>query len=425
MDKSMSSKKKSKYLASSESIIVEKSSQSRRKIRGNSRKTYKKKVGSKLTNRIKKMKYGNKIRDDKDCKKLNVYDCEFDKSYPLFIYVPGIGCSRYSRSEQESISDLYLSLLNTCFFSKLDEGSDVIITTIVPYGRKKFQEIIGKIDSIDKVNYRIKLKKGWTDNTRPDRDGPEMYFDIKWIKNINLLEEEGKKELFPSRNFLYVCDKTWTALKTIRGIYRSGCQNQILKSSSFLNDFILFLEKNLKKGHKIFLYGESFGGAICNTIAERIGRYNIENLFIRTFGSIYIYNNINRYDGKIIEGLNIKNYMLRGDVAWNRLSKKCKNVYKNIEPVDTEVETRTIMGRKKKLYDRWNDKITSDEKGVKKSTNTYHNRFAIFGTKDEWTLHSSYYTTVKKNIKEDMENFIGKLGKSVEEEEVKIDGLDL
>merc|ERR1711871_1905307 len=152
-------------------------------------------------------------------------------------------------------------------------------------------------------------------------------------------------ETFPDKNFLFVCHKYKVALQTIKDISLSGCKKKLFLKSNFVQDFSLFLQKKLSENYTIYLYGESFGGSICNAISERV--YG-EKLFIRTYGSIYISNK-----SKIPK--NIKNYMFSGDVAWRKLSGKCPGAENNIERVDTQIQKK-----KKLLIDKWGESEESN-----------------------------------------------------------------
>ena len=238
-----------------------------------------------------------RIDDGGCCRKLNIHSCSFDKNYPIFIYVPGLGCGYLSKKEQIDYNKMYLNILNT---------------------------------------YSI---------------------------------ENGKKK-FPDKNFLFVCHKSKVALQTIKDISLSGCKKDLFSKSNFIPDFCSFLEEQLSKGHTIYLYGESFGGSICNVISERV---NNQKLFIRTFGSIYISNK-----SKIPK--NIKNHMFSGDVAWRKLSGKCPDAENNIERVDTQIKKK-----KKLLIDKW---------GESEESNTYYSYYNFLGSSDEWALHTGYYYNI-------------------------------
>lgn len=138
------------------------------------------------------------------------------------------------------------------------------------------------------------------------------------------------------------------------------------------------------------MYGESFGGSICNVISERVFG---ERLFIRTFGSIYL-------SDKSLYPPNIKNYMFSGDVAWNKLSRKCPNAENNIEKVDVKIveEKKTLMGKTyvHKIIDNWDS-----SKGIT-INRSYYNPFGSF---DEWRLHNGYNDPQILSIKTDMYNF--------------------
>lgn len=69
---------------------------------------------------------------------------------------------------------------------------------------------------------------------------------------------------------------------------------------------------DLQEGRKVCLYGHSFGGLIVNRLCEKLVKHLkglgiLENLYVATFGSIYISDRL--------DGINIKQYMFVNDVA--------------------------------------------------------------------------------------------------------------
>ena len=267
------------------------------------------------------------------CRKIDIHTCTFDRNYPIFIYVGGLGCDLLNKQAQEESTDMYLDLLNTY--------SNISIKTLISQRKDK--------------------KK-------------ELYQRFKTDENF-----------FPDKNFLFVCHKMKVALQTIKNISLSECKNPLFLKSNFLQDFSLFLQEKLSQNYTIYLYGESFGGAICNVISERV--YG-EKLFIRTFASIYISN-------RSLIPENIINYMFHGDVAWKKLSGKCQGAEDNIKKVDTVIGT--------------NNKILADSWDESKESNTYESYYNFLGSRDEWNLHVGYYNYIKNNIKNDMQIFFENL----------------
>jgi hypothetical protein len=459
-----------------------------------------------LTDRINYLPYANKISEDcqdrkcfdretsseceerivKDCcKKINIHQCEFDNTYPIFIYVPGIGCEFLNKTNQEESANMYLDLLNhplkTFFLNPIIEQLEELLkkhmtiytsisaeiyelyknlNEIQQEGKEKLQvysllmkwmldyssnrkinnlfnlklekreilELSELVASLDRkfweyqglneaTNYLDKMKDcieqiKMSDDYEKEKFSPivqdlekviiESEINLQQIRrNIRRVKEKYDNremgDFFPKKNFLYLCHKTKVALQTIKDISLNKCQKTIFSRSNFLQDFSLFIQEKISQNYTIYLYGESFGGSICNSISERV--YG-EKLFIRTFGSIYI-------SDKSLIPRNIDNYMFYGDVAWNKLSKNCSNSEKNIIKIDIEgVINNKFFRRNKILYDRWEDSVDNPN-------NVYHNYYILTGTSDEWFLHSAYYNYIKNSINKDITDFFKKSAATV------------
>ena len=124
---------------------------------------------------------------------------------------------------------------------------------------------------------------------------------------------------------------------------------------------ISILEENDKP---FLLLGHSHGGFICSCIAEKIQiqlkrtptffKYSIQNLYIRTMGSIYI------PEKASVENINIKHYLYEGDVSF-----KCR-IPQNIKNDDYIILRKPIIILKPK-QDDWKTELI----------------------KGDWTIHNS------------------------------------
>lgn len=212
-----------------------------------------------LTDRINAFPYANKIdqlsnssclcnndessieclqkTDQKCCRKLDIHNCYFDKSYPIFIYVPGLGCADFKEQDQNKITDWFLCVLNK--YSK--ESQDTLPT-----------DWERNITAEGKVFYE-NLRNNSQQEAYPHPQGEAPNCD-------QLKEEENFK--FPDKNFLFVCHKTKVALQTIKDISLSGCRKELFLNSNFVKDFCFFYEKNCLKtilyicmeNHSVALY---------------------------------------------------------------------------------------------------------------------------------------------------------------------------
>jgi hypothetical protein len=122
-------------------------------------------------------------------------------------------------------------------------------------------------------------------------------------------------------NIILLCHKNSSAIKSIGKTYFNLCP---LYDSNFINKFKESIINNVKDYDKILVYGHSFGGAIVNRVAEELNKQKDKSLYdkiyMAAFGSIYIPDEMSKQ-----EGINIINYIARGDVV-----RKCGNEYAKI-----------------------------------------------------------------------------------------------
>ena len=224
-------------------------------------------------------------------------------------------------------------------------------------------------------------------------------WNIKTPKEIKQEDEEG---LHNQTKMNIICHKTSSALKTVvsRHFDRMPLST---KPSGYRFTVLKQIVDDIINNKKVYVYGHSFGGAIVNQIAEELQKLlndtQQQNLFMATYGSIYI------SPKELVLNINIKNYIHLGDVS-------VKQNKRNItEP------TLQVFNENSKIIDRdktdcptpnstWNcigikymNDITQNIIWICYIHNTSHryvydpsnSRGILIGNKQEWLIHNSYF----------------------------------
>ena len=155
-----------------------------------------------------------------------------------------------------------------------------------------------------------------------------------------------------SNNLVFLCRSTKKILVDLGRLATTGCRAGVLNRSAFVEQFASFVQDHSNVHPAVYLYGHSFGGAICNRIAEIVGN---DNVFVRTFGAVYITNRAR---------VPIANYMDPNDVAWDKLARHCADARANV-------------------------RLTGDETATQASRNP-------FGNASQWTTHNTSYVRLQR-----------------------------
>ena len=167
----------------------------------------------------------------------------------------------------------------------------------------------------DSVDTRVYIVNGLgcAPQTREDDNQERNYYnDVKTSVN-------GTGEISHYRTFCYgttsaiiniISQFSGTGLTPMRGMRKKQHKRRGDQEDNKTLYEIIF--DDLQEGRKVCLYGHSFGGLIvnrlCEKLVERIKDLEIlGNLYVATFGSIYISDKL--------DGINIKQYMFVNDVA--------------------------------------------------------------------------------------------------------------
>ena len=155
--------------------------------------------------------------------------------------------------------------------------------------------------------------------------GPIVFFIYGWQECQTKDAVAGFKEhirktgLVPPENIIIFCDHLFVSncLKVsikkenlspraiLHGEIFSIVDGQdwlrFLEQTTIISDFVKLITRLIDHNRKVYLYGNSFGGAICNCIYDQIPDQKFSGeLYIRTTGSIYI-------SGQKKQNINIKN----------------------------------------------------------------------------------------------------------------------
>ena len=142
-----------------------------------------------------------------------------------------------------------------------------------------------------------------------------------WVKeDVEKYMKIPRRNKFPLQNIIFIGCTNLKAFKTIRWLKFSDCNENDLferiQNNNLITSTVETIQTLLDKDFKVCLMGHSFGGSVCNFVANNLKKNN--NLKIFTYGSIYI-----SIKAKDEHKDNMSNYMLEGDVALAKLAYKC------------------------------------------------------------------------------------------------------
>lgn len=174
----------------------------------------------------------------------------------------------------------------------------------------------------DSVDTRVYIVNGLgcAPQTREDEEKDRNYYNhVK--KSVN-----GTGEISHYRTFCYgntsaiiniISQFSGIGLTPMRGMRNKQHKRTVDQEDN--KTLYGIIVDDLQKGRKVCLYGHSFGGLIVNRLCEKLvehlkGSNILGNLYVATFGSIYISDRL--------DGINITQYMFVNDVALkqNRLT---------------------------------------------------------------------------------------------------------
>lgn len=237
-------------------------------------------------------------------------------------------------------------------------------------------------------------------------------------------------------NMILLCHKNSSAIKSIGKTYFNLCP---LYDSDFIKKFTASIIANVKDYDKILIYGHSFGGAIVNRVAEELNKQEDKSfynkIYMAAFGSIYIPEKMSKQ-----EGINIINYLARGDVVrkcgnnyakeidnWEIDKFKNKKIVKIVEIVEIDKAIRNKVSYVTLIYDKIEnsniyginfcethlcDKLTDIKElnmqtGLQKYIQTGKKKHilsgigaSIFGSKTQWFNHTRYFDLIFEFIKQ-------------------------
>lgn len=177
-----------------------------------------------------------------------------------------------------------------------------------------------------------------------DEDNPtNVHYHNFFVKKHNI------------KNIEFYCNSSKSS--AIKNVAKTICNIKPSKDDSFIKYIYNIVVDYLEQNKQVVLIGHSYGGSIVSRIAEILNRQHhniiLDNLYILTFGSIYIptYNRINK--------INIKHVLYDNDIAnscngidTKNIDKKNDNVF-IIKSKDTKSSFLTP-----KIVDKWNIHIS-------------------------------------------------------------------
>ena len=214
---------------------------------------------------------------------------------------------------------------------------------------------------------------------------------------------------FPRKNIILIGCTFKKAFKTIRWLKFDGCQENArfieIQNNNLITSTAETIQTLLDNDFKVLLFGHSFGGSVCNFVANKLVKN--DNLKIFTFGSLYI-----SQKAKKEHLFNIKNYMKDKDVAFAKLTYKCLRDAEGIKDVNLfneNINRLSLNNGRIMFWSKLTDgksKVTIEDmklNGIyeeKKFTETeikdIDTRIPIFtGTIGQWKNHNSYFLSLR------------------------------
>ena len=300
-------------------------------------------------------------------------------------------------------------------------------------GEKNFDDYIGKYpnvnkDLIDAFNKKIKLED-YLDKGAPviiiclgmsvcykhkfkEKSKKRETYEKCYEKEAELVKRDligwfvkcGRINYFPKRNIILIGCTFKKGFKTIRWLKFDGCQENArfieIQDNNLIKSTAETIQTLLNNRFKVLLFGHSFGGSVCNFVANQLVKN--DNLKIFTFGSLYI-----SQKAKKEHQYNIKNYMKDKDVAFAKLTYKClrgADGEKNLDIFNKNVNRLSFEDGQLKLWSKLKDgesKVTiedmklngiyEEKKFTENEIRDIDTKLPIFtGTIGQWKIHNSY-----------------------------------
>ena len=177
-------------------------------------------------------------------------------------------------------------------------------------------------------------------------------------------------QYFKTFKFMKKITKRMKPMRNIRKKHHLTSKHQDLPVSTLYQKIV----DDLSNGKKVYLYGHSFGGLIVNRICEVLMKeakrdgtsINLNNLYVSTFGSIYI--------SELLDGINIKQYMIINDVA-----------LKQNQLVEPDYVSTSRSTSRSKTTSKSRSKKTRSKSRSKKTRSKFEMNGGLDKEKLEWT----------------------------------------
>ena len=306
-------------------------------------------------------------------------------------------------------------------------------------GEKNFDDYIGKYpnvnkDLIDAFNKKIKLED-YLDKGAPviiiclgmsvcykhkfkvkeKRETYEKCYEkeAELVKRdlIGYLAKCQRVHDFPRKNIILIGCTFKKAFKTIKWLKFDDCQENArfieIQNNNLITSTAETIQTLLDNDFKVLLFGHSFGGSVCNFVANKLVKN--DNLKIFTFGSLYI-----SQKAKKKHLFNIKNYMKDKDVAFAKLTYKClrdADGRKNVNLFNKNINRLSLNDGRIMFWSKLTDgksKVTIDEmknedigiyeeqKFEERDIRHIDTKIPVStGTIGQWNIHNSYFLPLR------------------------------
>lgn len=284
----------------------------------------------------------------------------------------------------------------TLFFIKHDKSLKIKNISIINVDVFYLSIVDGKVEFTSELNPSVKIKFEYIHEEEKQKVAFFYLFGYGCTRQTDLQFKNILHSIIhiPNDDINVLCNTNnssgiYNITKRIFGVKPSKRDEHVL--------FVMnLIKQKIDSGYKIYLYGQSLGGLFASTIGQIIESRYLSNLYIATFGSIYIIPKR--------ENLNIKQYIAVGDVCVRTNSIREPNIndprfvtllHNDLDKVSKQLIPFYLFNSDKYKERYFDDEIQNvtwiDFRSTSEEQITVTSRKkSILPAKEEWDIHTSY-----------------------------------
>lgn len=284
----------------------------------------------------------------------------------------------------------------TLFFVKHDKSLKIKNISIIDVNVLYLSVVDGKVEFTEELNPHVKIKFEYVYEEEKQKVAFFYLFGYGCTRQTDIQFKNILHSIIhiPNDDINVLCNTNNTS-----GVYNIAKRIFGVKPSK-RDEHVLFvmnlIKQKIDSGYKVYLYGQSLGGLFASTIGQIIEPRYLSNLYIATFGSIYIIPKR--------EKLNIKQYIAVGDVCVRTNSIREPNIndsrfvtllHNDLQNVSKPLIPFYLFNGDKyreRYFDdeiqnvTWIDFRSTSEEQIKVTST----KKSILPVKEEWEIHTSY-----------------------------------